>query len=191
MTYYVRTFHEQHCAGDLVYLIPTTSKFHLTRTSLWGKLDHDDVSVSQTSLTRYLHACEEVNRADPVLKWYFLEYGYVVLTFADSPSAIETVLQKMNRRDNRVLSDRIQIIANICGLTRKLKTTSLNNPTQSYSTCLLALTMANTWPDPAERALQYRAFGDAFMGGDIEGALKELTDACAQRSDPWRLPNYR
>jgi len=151
----------------------------------------NDVCVNRYELQSYFYSREEMNRDNTcaILKSYFVGHGHVSLVSANAPGAIETVQRQMGKRENQVLSDRIQIIANVCGLGWKLKTTLLNNPTQSYSTCLLALTMANTWSDPAERVLQYQAFGDAFMGVDIEGALRELRNA--QRRDVWHLPGFR
>jgi len=125
----------------------------------------------------------------PAVKPYFVEHGHAGLISTDVPGAIETVQKKVDKRANRVLSDRLQITANVCGLGWKLKTTLLNNPTQSYSTCLLALTMANTWPDTVERALMYQELGDAFLNGDIGVMLEGLKGE--QQSDLWRLPGFR
>jgi len=136
----------------------------------------EDVVLHGTRLRMFLdsYLCEDVNRDNPALKSFLLGHGHDGLVSANVPNAIETVQKKMEKRENQVLSDRIQIIANVCGLGWKLETTTLNTPTQSYSTCLLALTMANKWPDTAERALQYQAFADAFMEGDVEVALRTL-----------------
>ena len=148
-----------------------------------------DVSVHQTNLRWIFSLCEEMSLGDPVLESYFFGHGLKGLRSANIPGAIETVQGQMKERENQVLSDRIQIIANVCELGWKLKTTLLNSPAQSYSTCLLALTMANTWSDSAERVRQYLAWGDAFMSGDIEEALNGLKDA--QRRDLQRLPGFR
>ena len=133
-----------------------------------------DIVVHGTRLSLFLDLCQHITRDNPALKSFFLGYDHDGLVSANVPNAIETVQKKMEKRENQVLSDRIQIIANVCGLGWKLETTTLNTPTQSYSTCLLALTMANKWPDTAERALQYQAFADAFMEGDVEVALRTL-----------------
>jgi hypothetical protein len=127
-----------------------------------------------------------MNRDNPALKSFFLGHGHDGLVSGNIPNAIETVQKKIEKRGNQILSDRIQIIANVCGLGWKLETTSLNTPTQSYSTSLLALTMANNWPDIAERALQYQAFADAFMEGDVEVALETLKVAQRRHNFEYR-----
>ena len=125
-----------------------------------------------------------MHRGHSALMSYFVGHGNARLVSTNVPGAIETVQEKMESRENRVFSDRIQIIANACRLGLKLRTTLLNTPSHSYSTCLLVLTMANTWPDGAERARQYKAWGDTFMGGDIKAALRELSSSQPSHLSP-------
>jgi hypothetical protein len=73
--------------------------------------------------------------------------------------------------ENRILSDPIQTLANVCELQWKLDTTLLNTQTQSYSTYLLTLIMVNICPDPTTRARRYQAWGDRFMGRNIEAVM--------------------
>jgi hypothetical protein len=189
-----RTFHEQHCNGTLVYLLPTPPLQGVTLTrdgfvpcSQW-ELDKD-VTLQQISLMSYFRSCEHAGRDNSALKSYFVRHGQSGSTSTNIPGAIMVVQEKMNKRANQVLSDRLQIIANVCGLGWKLKTTLLNNSTQSYSTCLLALTMANACPNSFERTRQYQEWGDVFMTGDVGVVLKKLQNA--QRSDLWHLPGFR
>jgi hypothetical protein len=137
----------------------------------------------------FFNSFQVMHKSDLVLKSFFLGHGYACWISENIPGAIESMQEKMEKRENSVLSDRIQIMANVCGLGWKLKTTLLNTPMQSYSTCLLALTMANTWPDPVERARQYQARGDAFMSAKVGVALVELK--MEQRTDLRRLPGFR
>lgn len=140
-----------------------------------------DIVVHKDKMRFLLFLCAEGNESFPALESRPLLPGKGTLRGRNRdhgvPYLIENAQKMMENRENQVLSDRLQIIANACSLGWKLKTTVLNTSTQSYSTCLLVLTMANTWPDPAERAYQYQAFGDAFMTGGIEGAIEELMDA--------------
>jgi hypothetical protein len=49
----------------------------------------------------------------------------------------------MERCDNLICSDRLTIFANVCSFRYKLNSTVLNDVKYSYSTCMLALIMAN------------------------------------------------
>jgi hypothetical protein len=53
----------------------------------------------------------------------------------------------MERCDNLICSDRLTIYANVCGFRYKLDSTILNDVKYSYSTCMLALIMANEVKD--------------------------------------------
>ncbi|KAI0438174.1 hypothetical protein F4803DRAFT_111579 [Xylaria telfairii] len=60
-------------------------------------------------------------------------------------SQITKILLQIEQCDNAVLSDRLLILGYLCGFSRRLKTTELNHPRFSYSTCVLVLLLANGW----------------------------------------------
>jgi hypothetical protein len=111
---------------------------------------------------------------EPIWTEYIMGHAHIGWRSQNIPGVIAAIHTKLERRDNRVLSDRIQILANVCGLEWKLKTTLLNTPTNSYSTCLLALVMANAWPDRIVRMERYQEWGDSFMDENIGTSLKRL-----------------
>ncbi|CAN9430193.1 unnamed protein product [Alternaria alternata] len=53
------------------------------------------------------------------------------------------LFRAMERCDNSICSDRLTIYANVCGFRYKLNSTILNDIKYSYSTCMLALIVAN------------------------------------------------
>jgi hypothetical protein len=57
------------------------------------------------------------------------------------------LFRAMERCDNLICSDRLTIYANVCSFRYKLNSTILNDIKYSYSTCLLALVMANEVKD--------------------------------------------
>jgi hypothetical protein len=60
-----------------------------------------------------------------------------------APAAYLLLFRTMERCDNLICSDRLTIFANVCGFRYKLDFTVLNDVKYSYSTCMLALIMAN------------------------------------------------
>jgi hypothetical protein len=54
-----------------------------------------------------------------------------------------SLFSTMERCDNLICSDRLTIFANVCSFRYKLNSTVLNDVKYSYSTCMLALIMAN------------------------------------------------
>ncbi|KAB2100147.1 hypothetical protein AG0111_0g11450 [Alternaria gaisen] len=170
------TFHEQQCADDVVYLLPIqpSLKSKLTEVAPHvifchdAGIDHGMVYYRLTSPTKH-------DKNDPLLQSYFLRHNQGNWRFENIPGTIDTVYKKIEGRYNRVLSDRIQILANVCGLQWKLKTTLLNNPALSFSTSLLVLVMANTWPDLVARAHQYQELEHYLMEKSIGMLMQEVT----------------
>jgi len=147
-----------------------------------------DVVVHESSPNYYFRRWQRASKTKSAIKSHLSTHVFGGISSGTIPGSIETAHVRMKRRENKFCSDRIQIIANVCRLNWKLKTTLLNNSTQSYSTCLLALTMANMWPNPVERTIQGERWGDTFMDGDIRTVLKELKSV--QRGDLWRLSSF-
>jgi hypothetical protein len=57
------------------------------------------------------------------------------------------LFRTMERCDNLICSDRLTIYANVCSFRYKLNSTILNDIKYSYSTCMLALIVANEVKD--------------------------------------------
>lgn len=172
----VRTFHEQQCADDVVYLLPIqpSLKSKLAEVAPHVIFDHDAV-IDHGMVYYRLTSTTKHDKKDPLLQSYFLRHNQGNWMSENIPGTIDTVYKKTQGRYNRVLSDRIQILANVCNLQWKLNTTLLNNPALSFSTSLLVLVMANTWPDLVARARQYGELKYYLMEKSIGTLMREIS----------------
>jgi hypothetical protein len=72
--------------------------------------------------------------------------------------SVAYVYQLTEECDNLVVADRLSIIGNICQLPYRFLSNRLDSPEYSYSTCLLALYLANFHPTRVDRVEHIRQY---------------------------------
>jgi hypothetical protein len=158
---------EKLCSSRLEYLIPMAScDMSAVDNRYRGLVIADDLAVNvQKSVANF----DMMMSPEPGLLTAYQQLGKWLRTSDtrdDLVRNIEFALYEMGPRINSVLSDRLAILANVCDLRYTLSTTALRDLDVSYRTCLLVLTFANIWPDPAERQSKYRRFAAHDIGQD-------------------------
>ncbi|KAJ4304539.1 hypothetical protein N0V90_000065 [Kalmusia sp. IMI 367209] len=148
------TFHEKLCAKYLVFLIPISPPLRL-------QPNHEHLAVDN-DISFGADMIETLFSKMPV-RFFWKRYRMVSnltnpIRTLPRPLARWNMYRYMEKCDNLVVSDRLAIFANICGFEWKLKSTLLDTSQWSYSTCLLVLLVANTWPSKADRDIIYRKY---------------------------------
>ncbi|RII19114.1 hypothetical protein CUC08_Gglean001777 [Alternaria sp. MG1] len=140
------TFQERHCASACVLLAPTGNKSEAV-AQLPLDWFGNDVSLTYRSLreiSRYhRHLNDPGNPGDALdrIRLYSLLYE----SDQSEPTSYDILFYMLEGCDNLICSDRLTIFANACGFRYKLNSTLLNDAEYSYSTCMIALMMANEW----------------------------------------------
>jgi hypothetical protein len=139
------TFHEKHCASACVLLAPVN---HRGDAAAQLPLDWigNDVCFSFRSVRDMANLRTVLQPLDH--EPWPLQYRFGLAPFLyeidpSKPTAYGLLFEVMERCDNLVCSDRLTILANVCSYRYKLNSTILNDAKYSYSTCILALIMAN------------------------------------------------
>jgi hypothetical protein len=136
------------------------------RENLWGRMDGELEKMLEGRPVRRLE--QAIDRLDTS--------GCLPTPRRLLLSQIYDIHGKMEDCDNSVTADRLAILANICDLAHRLKSTALGSSTYSYSTCLLLLIFANLWPNHGKRLQKYNKLllMTGLMDLDIGGALYSL-----------------
>jgi len=171
---------EKLCSTHLEYLIPIAPCHEFEIDPRYQHLViADDLAVDlQNSVANF----DMMTSPEPGLLTAYQQLGRWLrssTTRDELVRNIELTLYEMGPRSNLVLSDRLAILANVCGLRYTLRTTILNGLDVSYRTCLLVLTFANVWPDAPERLSKYRRFAAHNLGpgnSEISGSPDEILD---------------
>ena len=143
------TFQENHCASACEFLVPVRNKGD-TAVKLASYLIGDDVSLTFRCMldwmnidqSRYLLSgvasiSPDINLVSRPLHSLLYE------KHPSFPAPHSILFGMMEKCDNLICSDRLTIFANACGFRHKLNSTILNDVKYSYSTCMIALIMAN------------------------------------------------
>ncbi|OAG03238.1 uncharacterized protein CC84DRAFT_963665 [Paraphaeosphaeria sporulosa] len=111
--------------------------------------------------------------------------GEGILDWFENSHLIHGAFAMLEICDNLVVADRISIFGNLCELPYRLLSNRLNDPQYSYSTCLLALLLANFFPGPQQRAEAIKRYAwhirDHTLGSTLE---TELFAQAIDASDP-------
>ncbi|CAN9177177.1 unnamed protein product [Alternaria alternata] len=139
------TFQERCCASACVLLAPVGNKSDAVAQLSLDWIGND-VSFSVFDMKdiyqfRNLHL-----RGDHAV-FLFLKALSLRKIDDTSPLGHWLLFKAIERCDNLICSDRLTIYANVCGFRYKLNSTILNDVKYSYSTCMLALIMANEVKD--------------------------------------------
>ncbi|KAF7672944.1 hypothetical protein GT037_008895 [Alternaria burnsii] len=140
------TFQERRCASACVLLAPVGNKSDaVAQLSLdWIGSDvsfsfrHIFILMNPPNVCTQYHA----DNVHEVLVESFYHGGDL-----SGRSANWLLFRAMERCDSLICSDRLTIFANVCSFRYKLNSTVLNDAKYSYSTCMLALIMANEVED--------------------------------------------
>jgi hypothetical protein len=113
----IRTFHEQQCAKYVVFLLPIqpSLKVMLAKTTPELSFKHD-VELQNDAVFDRLFTRTGKSVREYGLFVRFARRSYLEPTSKNSRGTIHIFHRMMKRRHNRVLSDRIQILANLCEL---------------------------------------------------------------------------
>ncbi|KAF2868354.1 heterokaryon incompatibility protein-domain-containing protein [Massariosphaeria phaeospora] len=134
------TFHEKNCAKSLALLIPTVGCTSSEETLRYASIGSDlCVDIDLFYAFGFLN---QTNINDREFEQYFFRRSRFEENIMPGP---HEVFGDMEKCDNSVTADRLAIFANISGLKIKLNSTALTTPEFSYSTCILALVLANLW----------------------------------------------
>ena len=139
------TFQERLCASACVLLAPAGNKSDAAAQLPLDWIGNDvGFSFRTMCITTFFRPPAPSDNADVhrlLLESFYYERD-------TSKSLVHWLLfRAMERCDNLICSDRLTIYANVCSFRYKLNSTILNDIKYSYSTCLLALVMANEVKD--------------------------------------------
>jgi hypothetical protein len=136
------TFQERRCASECVLLAPVENKSDAAAQLPLYRIGNDvGFSVRQVRTIANFRIIVPPPNTDEV-HWLLGEYFYCSGDLS-GPSVRWSLFSTMERCDNLICSDRLTIFANVCSFRYKLNSTVLNDVKYSYSTCMLALIMAN------------------------------------------------
>jgi hypothetical protein len=175
------TFHEKHCASTCELLVPlhhtgiAAARLPITRIG-------NDVCFSFRKIREIASLRTLLNTSDD--EPWPLEYRFGLAPFLyeidrSKPLAHGYLFELLEKCDIYLFSDRLTIFANICNYRCKLNSTLLNNEKYSYSTCILALIMAN------QLDMGTDAEGLDIWKIDMGRPIKEALRAIGITTDDW------
>lgn len=145
------TFQEKYCASACVLLIPLERRGNMPTKLPFDWIGNDGCFSFRSCRDLARLTCpEESNTEDWLLKLRSVIAPLAPFLHEMDPSSCLTYslqFELMEKCDNLVCSDRLTIFANVCRYRYKLNSTMLNDARYSYSTCILALVMANKFDD--------------------------------------------
>lgn len=186
------TYQERHCADCLEFLIPIAPGLNIVEHT-WLKIVDTDLCVGNLVFWRsigVLGAGIAFATGDTITDPTWRKYSsYFEVMGWDSKGFGKNVFEFLEACDISILSDKLAIYGNICGLNNKLKTTLLRNSRYSYSTCLLALCFASQWQIRAERQVAYKEASQGLLDMTI-GEFLPLRDATGAGTGSLYIERY-